>query len=98
MAGGFFPTQNALESNRDTVVVALVRCAARPAVAHIPGLPDPSGDIVMYAGGGGGGGLTVNQGRLLMRMQGIAESGMLGLTSMKVICFMEVVRADLASG
>ena len=31
-------------------MVALVRCAARPAVVHIPGLPDPSGDIVMYAG------------------------------------------------
>ena len=57
VAGGF-STGTAFEMNTDPVVVALVGCATQPVGAHIPGLPDLSGDIDEYAGGGGGGGFV----------------------------------------
>ena len=81
---------------------ASVGCATQPAGAHIPGLPDLSGDIDEY----GGGGSTVNRVRLLVLIQGIAEPGVLGMTSMNVegimprsvqICIVEVVCIDLGS-
>ena len=45
--------------NKDPVVVASVVCATQPVGAHIPGLPDPSGDIDKH--GEGVGELIVNR-------------------------------------
>ena len=40
----------AFEKNTDPVVVASVVCATQPVGAHVPGLPNLSGDIDEYAG------------------------------------------------
>ena len=51
---GFFSSRTAFEVNTNPDVVASVMCATQPVGAHIPGLPNLSGDIDGYAGGGGG--------------------------------------------
>ena len=98
----FLSTGTTFEMNTDPVVVASVVCATQSVGAHISGLLNLLATLTSMPGG-----LTVSRVRLLVLIQGFAELGVLGVTSMNVkgimlrsdrMCIVEVFRTDLCSG